>query len=298
MKGILDFFLVEKGTPSIDESQELVNKAANSIKYLPQLVSVITICIATLGLILNLAGIEDATLKIVVQWIVGIITFIFGFKLEKSIEAFFCHPIRLIRDGKHKDRKYIGTIISTSFLFVVLLCFSFMVTKKGKEVAIKTNFKTIRTDFSNLLKEASASLGISGNTSDTETKVSDCQKEITTYYDALISEKDSLAKTMNGKDRNHIENTVIKRLRGEKNKMLKSCSDGYSKEFEAKKEGLKTVNTLVSTIIDKQSESDKETNENIKELQNLYSNFTDWIIYICVPLSLLLYIVKVLNEKK
>ena len=290
----LDGHLVEN--PSIEERKQMVSSTANAFKWIPQAVSVSTIVMILVGMALDFLGFErGSSMYIVSIVVVGGAAGYVGFKLERAIETFFCLPAQILKEGKYKEEQ-------AAFWFslgcsVLMISLSLFLSLGGKNHAVDSQLVYNPTDITNEVKTLIAGFGMQGN--DVSGKVSKCNEEVNTRYDNLIAESKKQAKTAKSEaDRKWLAVGNVKALERKRGKELKACSTKYEKEFAATEKVSENASSVALALINKTKDDDKDRKEIITSKTNSYSFYLGYIILISLPLTILLYIVKVVNEKK
>lgn len=291
---ILDRDFVEN--PSIEERKQLVSNTANGFKWIPQAVSVATIVMILVGMALDFLGFENGSWmhRLSIVLVGGVAGFV-GFKLEKAIETFFCLPAQILKEGKYKEE-------TAAFWFslgcsVLMIGLSLFLSLGGKNHAVDSRLVYNPTDITSEVKTLIAGFGMQGN--DVSGKVSKCNEEINARYDDLIAESKKQAKTAkNEADRKWLSVGNVKALERKRGKELKACSVKYEKEFAATEKVSANASSVALALINKTKDDDQDRKEMISSKTNSYSFYLGYIIWISFPLTILLYIVKVVNEKK
>jgi len=296
MNKVLDSLFIDNKERTLSERAEMVKDGANSFKYIPQTVSVVTITIILIGLVSQFFGVEKGTDFYYVILAIGCVTgLILGFKLEKSIETFFCYPIQLLKEKEVKNN--LAQFITTSFTCFLLIGLSLFLSLGGKKQAVSSSIEFTPTDITNDIHNVVNSFGMSNN--NVISKVEKCQNSINDRYDKLINDSKKQAyRTKDIDNRNWLLVGNVKKLENKRGKELKQCSKNYEKEFKA----TETTASAAANVAIKLMQSDSLKNAIVKEQTELkavsYDFYLGNIILLSLPLSLLLYIVKVLNEKK
>lgn len=294
-KKILDFFLLneKEGGLSLDDSSKQVMKAVNSIKVVPQMVSVVTIIVSITSVILSVTGVEfGSALYILISILMAALGFILGFKLEKSIEAIFCHPVRLLKNKEVK--KNLSTFIFTSLTAIVLIAFSFKLSDNSKTIAVLSAFDIETFDYSQLF----SLIGFEEK-GDAKVELDEEERNIIKDYEA--QKKQSRADARNAKtkaDRVWLNNGNINQIENKKQKALAAYRQSKNARIESEEKVALANIKLASELIAATQEKEKGRQEKVNELKSEYLNLITWTIRVSVLLSLFLYIVKVLNEKK
>lgn len=291
---ILDRDFVEN--PSIEQRKQLVSNTANGFKWIPQAVSVATIVMILVGMALDFLGFENGSWmhRLSIVLVGGVAGFV-GFKLEKAIETFFCLPAQILKEGKYKEE-------TAAFWFslgcsVLMIGLSLFLSLGGKNHAVDSQLVYNPTDITSEVKTLIAGFGMQGN--DVSGKVSKCNEEINARYDDLIAESKKQAKTAkNEADRKWLSVGNVKALERKRGKELKACSVKYEKEFAATEKVSANASSVALALINKTKDDDQDRKEMISSKTNSYSFYLGYIIWISFPLTILLYIVKVVNEKK
>lgn len=291
---ILDRDFVEN--PSIEQRKQLVSNTANGFKWIPQAVSVATIVMILVGMALDFLGFENGSWmhRLSIVLVGGVAGFV-GFKLEKAIETFFCLPAQILKEGKYKEE-------TAAFWFslgcsVLMIGLSLFLSLGGKNHAVDSRLVYNPTDITSEVKTLIAGFGMQGN--DVSGKVSKCNEEINARYDDLIAESKKQAKTAkNEADRKWLSVGNVKALERKRGKELKACSVKYEKEFAATEKVSANASSVALALINKTKDDDQDRKEMISSKTNSYSFYLGYIIWISFPLTILLYIVKVVNEKK
>lgn len=291
---ILDRDFVEN--PSIEQRKQLVSNTANGFKWIPQAVSVATIVMILVGMALDFLGFESGSWmhRLSIVLVGGVAGFV-GFKLEKAIETFFCLPAQILKEGKYKEE-------TAAFWFslgcsVLMIGLSLFLSLGGKNHAVDSRLVYNPTDITSEVKTLIAGFGMQGN--DVSGKVSKCNEEINARYDDLIAESKKQAKTAkNEADRKWLSVGNVKALERKRGKELKACSVKYEKEFAATEKVSANASSVALALINKTKDDDQDRKEMISSKTNSYSFYLGYIIWISFPLTILLYIVKVVNEKK
>lgn len=282
--------------PTLEERSEMIREAADRFKYIPQTVSVVTLTVILIGLVAQFFNVTPNTnLYLGIQLAGGALGAWVGFKLEKAIETFFCYPIAALRDNGQAALRS-GQFIFTSITTLLLITLSLFLSLGGKNQAVSDAITFTPTDVTDNITSIMTS-NASGH--DATALQLDCEKEVNSRYDDLIAKsKRSARSAKNEADRNWLAVGNVKKLEADRLKALKECATRYAAEREGSARSVEAARDVAQQLIAFTEGNNKMKLAEAKAAQSRYSFYLGYIIWISLPLSLLLYTVKVLSEKK
>lgn len=283
-------------SPSLDERSEMIRDAADKFKYIPQTVSVITLTVIIIGLVAQFFNVSPTSqLYIAIQVLGGAVGAFVGFKLEKAIETFFCYPIHALRDEGSKALTS-AQFIFTSLTALLLLTLSLFLSLGGKNQAVAEAMTFSPADVSDQVTQI---LTTQTSSHDATALQLECEREVNARYDDLIAKsKSSARRAKNEADRNWLMVGNVKKLESERDKALKQCAIQYAAERDASARSVEAASETANRLIAFTEQRNQTLLSETKAAQSRYSFYLGYIIWISLPLSLLLYTVRVLSEKK